>query len=93
MIRHKPRFFVELIPNEPPTAEISSPDNQTLYYVDSKVEFVGKIGDAEDSLEELIYSWSSDLMGELNFVSTMDSEGNLTGGLFLEEGSHIITLL
>ena len=25
-------------------------------------------------------------------MSTMDSEGNLTGGLFLEEGSHIITL-
>ena len=36
-------IFVELIPNEPPTAEISSPDNQTLYYVDSKVNLWGKL--------------------------------------------------
>lgn len=76
-----------------PTAEIVFPTADGDYSSDVPVAFEGLVGDEEDTLDELIVSWTSSLDGPLTGLSvTPDASGAVTGFASLTEGQHVIVL-
>ena len=83
---------ITVVPTEAPTAQIIGPDRGTVYYSDQKLTFEGQLSDAEDALDALIATWSSDLDGELSVPAEPDADGHVAGSGYLSEGEHFITL-
>ena len=84
---------VSAIPTEAPTAEILTPDPTQRYYADQKITFEGFVYDAEDSVEQLVAHWESDLDGVLSGVDAIpDNSGSVLGYEYLTEGEHAIEL-
>ena len=52
-------IFLTITPTEPPAAQIIRPEENDVYYSDYLITFEGTISDAEDPVDELIYTWSS----------------------------------
>ena len=78
--------------NDPPTAEIISPTIDVVYYSDQKVLLVAQVSDAEDTVDNLLVAWRSDIDGELDIVAVPNSSGETNNALYLSEGEHFLTL-
>ena len=81
-----------VIASEPPTAEITLPASGEVYAVGDSVTIEGTIGDAEDDPADLLASLASDLSGDLGIAVSPDSNGNFSGSVVLDAGSHNVTL-
>jgi len=77
---------------EAPVPTIESPVSDVAYYIDHEVWISGQVSDSEDAVEDLVYSWTSDLDGDLDLGSEPDANGAMEGQIFLTEGNHVITL-
>ena len=87
------RVTLEVQATDAPTASIAAPTEDGVYYTGEQVTFEGTVADAEDAADALTVQWSSNLAGDLDGAfNTPDSEGNLLGGIALDEGEHFITL-
>ena len=75
-----------------PTAEILEPSTSEVYYSDQKVNFLGQIGDAEDTVDILNVEWISDIDGTLTANIEVSSGGEISSASYLSEGEHLITL-
>jgi serine protease len=72
--------------NLPPSAQITSPANNSIFYADDgdethwykQVTFTGLVGDAEDPIGALNVEWLSDLQGSLGTPSVNPSTGATT---------------
>ena len=76
-----------------PSAFIVSPTAKGYYYSDQKLTFEGVISDQEDTAEDLVTIWASDLDGPLDKIETVpDAEGTIVGFGYLTQGDHAVTL-
>ncbi len=75
-----------------PVPLIESPVSDVAYYIDHEVWVSGQISDSEDAVEDLVYTWTSDLDGELDLGAVPDASGVMEGQLYLTEGTHLISL-
>ena len=83
---------VNVVPTDPPTAEITNPVQNTNHYSDQLILFEGVVGDSEDSPEDLIVTWTSSVDGELILDTTPDSTGLVSDYGYLTEGQHALEL-
>jgi len=81
---------VVVVPTDAPTAEILSPLQNTNHYSDQLILFSGIVGDAEDTPEELLVTWTSSLDGELILDTTPDSTGAISDYGYLTQGQHAL---
>ena len=82
-----------IVPNDAPTAEIVSPEASGVYTSDELITFEGVVADTEDSSEDLVCHWESNIQGPLDEVSCEpDSQGTVQGFGTLDPGDHAITL-
>ena len=81
-----------LIPDEPPTARILSPEPGGTYYSDAPVHFRASFRDAEDSAAALAIAWRSDLDGALPLDIALDDAGDAVAEWTLSEGDHHLSL-
>jgi uncharacterized protein (TIGR02145 family) len=77
---------------ESPTIDLLFPTAEGSYYSDNLIHFSAIIKDAEDESIDLIYTWESNLDGNLGLVTTPDSDGSISGYTNLTEGQHAISL-
>ena len=84
---------VLVLPTEVPIAEIVHPIGGGSYYSDQLIQFSGLVSDAEDDNEDLIVVWSSNVDGELNLDTTINSNGEISDYTYLTQGNHAIELL
>ena len=82
----------QIIPTNPPTAQIIRPEENGIFYSDHLITFEGIIGDSEDEISELIYTWSSSLDQTLNINTDVQTNGSILSSTYLSEGEHFITL-
>jgi hypothetical protein len=83
---------VRVVDTEPPTARVDSPVDGDVFYTDRKVTLIGMVDDAEDEADALTVVWSSDIDGPLEEDLTVDSDGAVSGHVYLTEGEHALTL-
>lgn len=76
----------------PPEIVLHSPSGEGSYYSDQPIQFSATISDAEDSVEDLQISWSSDRDGALSLSVTPDENGTLSDSALLSFGEHQIQL-
>lgn len=85
-------ILVNVLPNDPPNADILLPEASGSYYADYIVEFYGVATDPEDDPERLYVEWESNVDGVLPLDTTAASDGTVAGSLQLTPGAHYITL-
>ena len=83
---------IEVIPNQAPVVELTSPTTDQQYYSGQLILFEAILSDAEDSVSNLQFEWTSSIEGVLPFTSEVQSDGSLEGYISLQEGQHAITL-
>ncbi len=83
---------VVIVPTDAPTVEILSPVPNSNHYSDQLIQFSAVVGDNEDSPEELIVTWSSNLDGELILDTSPDADGVISDYGTLSEGQHALEL-
>ncbi len=83
---------VVVVPTDAPTVEILSPVQNSNHYSDQLIQFSAVVGDNEDSSEELIVTWSSNLDGELVLDTSPDADGIISDYGYLSEGQHALEL-
>ena len=83
---------VVVLPTEAPSATIQTPTSGNNYYSNQLIQFSGLVEDNEDSLEDLIITWTSSIDGELPLDTTPDSSGEISDYAYLTEGQHAIEL-
>ena len=83
---------VLVVPTDAPTAQILSPTQNSNHYSDQLIHFSGVIGDNEDTLEDLIVSWSSSVDGDLILDTSPDADGVISDYGYLTEGQHALEL-
>jgi hypothetical protein len=83
---------VRVLDTEPPTARIDTPVDGDRFYSDRKVTLTGLVEDAEDETDALEVVWSSDIDGSFEGDLTVDSDGTVSGHVYLSEGEHGLTL-
>ena len=81
---------LSLIPTEPPTAEITSPEETGVFYSDHLITFKGRVSDAEDDAEDLIVHWDSSEDGVLDIANQVSESGEVDGATYLTAGDHYI---
>ena len=77
---------------EPPTARVDTPVDGERFYTDRKVTLSGMVEDAEDEADALTVVWLSDIDGSFEEDLTVDSDGSVSGHVYLTEGEHALTL-
>jgi hypothetical protein len=78
--------------NTDPACAIALPLDGATGYPGEAVAFEATVSDAEDAVEDLVATWSSDLDGELGGGSP-DADGLLTDSFTdLSQGTHVLTL-
>ena len=85
-------IYANITSTEAPTAEIIRPEENDVFYSDHLITFEGMIGDAEDEVEELVYTWASSLDESFDINTTVQSDGSMLGSTYLSAGQHFITL-
>ena len=83
---------VEVLPTEAPIIELLTPDSGGSYYSDQLIQFSALVSDLEDSAEDLIVTWTSNVDGELALDSSINSDGEISDYTYLTEGNHAIEL-
>lgn len=83
---------VVVIPTESPTASITNPLAAGTYYSDQLIQFSGIIGDEEDTVTDLVATWSSNIDGELSLDTSPDTSGEISDFTYLSQGQHAIDL-
>lgn len=83
---------ITILPTKAPTAEIISPLPSGVYYSDQKITFEGFVQDEEDPSEQLVAVWESDIDGELDIDTEINSAGTTLGYGYLSQGEHAIEL-
>ena len=83
---------LSIVPTEGPTSDIIRPEENGVFYSDYLITFEGMIGDAEDDVEELVYTWSSSIDETLDINTMVQSDGSMLGSTYLSEGQAFITL-
>jgi len=83
---------LEVIPDETPVVEITSPTEGESFYADEAITFAGVVADAEDDPTDLEIEWTSTLDGGLPLSSIPDTDGAVGGGITLSEGEHTVQL-
>lgn len=78
--------------DQPPEAQINAPTGSETYYSDQPTQFSAIVFDAEDSVEELEISWTSDLAGELSLSISPNENGEISDSTLLGVGEHLIQL-
>lgn len=86
------QISVGVTPTNAPEVLITQPITTGVYYEDVKVTFEALISDTEDSADELISLWESDIDGPLVVDTAPDAAGNIIGFSYLSEGDHAITI-
>ena len=82
-----------VLPSQPPSCQILTPQEDGIYYSDQLIPFSGTITDAEDSFDLLSGYWKSNVDGVLSEVEvTLDALGGFQGYGYLSEGEHAIEL-
>ena len=79
-------------PTDAPTAEITSPDTNGVFYSNYEVDLVAVVGDTEDDIGDLVVEWTSSLNPGVALDIEVDSDGTVTGSVLLAAGSHVLTL-
>ena len=80
-------------PSDAPTAEITQPTADGLYYAAQLMTFAGTVADAEDDPEDLHVLWETDVLGDLGLEVTVTSEGQVEAYGELPEGEHAVRLV
>lgn len=75
----------------PPTAEITAPDDASLFAPGTEVTFRGVGSDAVTAPDDLQFAWKSSVDGDLTGALSADGESVLFTSA-LSEGAHTITL-
>jgi hypothetical protein len=87
------RVTLSVQATDAPTADITAPTSDGVYYSDQLTVFEGTISDGEDDPGSLGVVWESGLDGVLTGgFDEPDSEGALLGSTTLSEGEHFLTL-
>lgn len=81
---------VSVLPTAAPVVELYSPISGENYYSDQLIQFWAVVSDVEDSAEELIVTWTSNIDGELSLDTAVDSSGEMSDYTYLSEGQHAI---
>lgn len=84
---------ITVIPTQAPTVEILSPTIDGGYYSDQLILFSALITDEEDGADDLSYTWSSNLDGDLPITAPLDADGMVNQYLNLSTGQHAISLV
>ena len=79
-------------PTDAPEASIISPESSGTYYSDQLIVFEGLVSDAEDASDLLTAWWESSLEGELPVDADPDSDGEVLGTGYLDQGEHAVSL-
>ena len=82
-----------VIPTQAPNVEIISPIIDSAYYSDQLILFSALITDEEDGVDDLSYTWNSNLDGELPITAPLDADGMVNQYLNLTTGQHAISLV
>ncbi len=75
-----------------PSVEILEPVAEGVYYDDQLITFQGQVSDVEDDPDQLTAWWESSLQGTLDLDITPDSQGEVLGFGYLEQGEHALVL-
>ena len=86
------RISLTVAATDAPTAEITSPDPTANWYSDQLITFQGRVGDGEDSPEDLDVTWETDALGDLGLSIEITSEGEVEAYGNLPEGEHAVRL-
>ena len=79
-------------PTSSPTATITAPLANGVFYADQKITFEGVVSDDEDNAEVLTVVWSSDIDGEIAVANNPSNGGEVDGAAYLSEGEHYIRM-
>ncbi len=82
---------LEVVDN-PPTAQIFTPEADGIYTADVAIALTGLATDAEDEASDLLVEWSSSLDGTLAADAELDADGSTTEYATLSVGLHVVTL-
>ncbi len=81
------RISVVVVPTDAPTATITAPEPDGVYYSDQLITLAGVVADAEDAAEALTATWTSTSGVDLTRVNaTPTSDGSVEGSALLLEG-------
>ena len=83
---------LNVLPTGAPDIEMLTPISDEKYYASELIQFSALVSDTEDSVEELIVVWTSDLDGELALDTTVNADGEISDYTYLTEGNHAIEL-
>lgn len=83
---------LDVTPTSSPTVDITAPEAAGNYDSDRLIAFAANVADGEDRPEQLTYTLTSSLGGDLSSLLTVDSAGTVSGYLTLAEGEHALTL-
>ncbi len=88
------RIAVVVVPTDAPSAMITQPVEDGVYYSDQLTTLAGIVGDAEDEPADLIVVWTSSVdEADLSAVNTTPTtDGTLSGSAILPEGMHELRL-
>ncbi len=86
------RVSLDVQPTDAPTAEITAPDPDGVYYSDQGITFSGTVGDGEDAVEDLVIAWETEAGGDLGFDVDVSSDGSVEAYGRLGEGEHRVRL-
>ncbi len=86
-------LVVSIPPNQPPTAEITSPKAGAVFPSGAKVTLFGHAEDREDGPDALLVQFQSSLTGPLTDWFAPDANGQVSATVPLEDGAHDLILL
>jgi len=82
---------IEVVADDRPVAQITSHVDGDLIFNDISTTLQGLVTDAETAPDELAFSWSTDLAGELA-AGTADGKGSAISVVDLPTGTQVLTL-
>jgi hypothetical protein len=86
------RITLDVQATDAPTAAITSPTADGVYYSDQLITFQGTVSDTEDATEDLVVTWETQEMGDLGLDIDLSGEGRVESFSTLEEGEHAVRL-
>jgi hypothetical protein len=84
---------LSVTPDEAPTASITAPSADGVYYSDQLVTLAGRVEDDVDAPDTLGVRWVSSRDGELMAPSTVTTTGEVEAYATFSEGQHALQLL
>ena len=85
-------ILINVLATDAPVVDLLTPVSGDGYYASDLIQFSAVVSDAEDSSEDLVVIWTSDVDGELALDTTINAQGEVSDYTYLTEGTHAIEL-